>query len=60
MRDIIHELTTSSLERLVAALEARLIGGTASHHDIDTYMRMQMLLAERQLGTADLAIDPRD
>ena len=59
MQEIINDLTTPSLERLVASLEARLIAGTASHHDIETYMLMQMTLAERTLGTPH-AIDPRD
>ncbi len=59
MQDIINDLTSPSLERLVTSLEGRLIAGTASHNDIETYMLMQMELAERTLGTHH-AIDPRD
>jgi hypothetical protein len=59
MQDIINDLTSPSLERLVTSLEGRMIAGTANHHDIETYMLMQMELAERTLG-APHAIDPRD
>jgi hypothetical protein len=68
MIDIIDELTTPSLERLAASLEARLIHGTASARDVELYMRVQMTLGERAVGTLALAasqpphdgIDPRD
>jgi hypothetical protein len=59
MHDIMDELTTPSLERLAASLEARLIAGTASHQDIDAFMRMQMLLGER-IVAATTPRDPRD
>jgi hypothetical protein len=57
---LISELSTRSLERLVSVLETRLIAGTASGHDVETYMLMQMELGERLLGTTNAAPDGRD
>jgi hypothetical protein len=60
MQHLIADLSTHSLERLVASLESRIIHGTASSSDIDTYVQMQLEIAERELGRIDGAVDPRD
>lgn len=60
MQHLIADLSTHSLERLVASLESRIINGNASTSDIDTYVQMQLEIAERELGRIDGAVDPRD
>jgi len=57
---LIGELTTRSLERLVTVLEGRIILGTASSHDIETYMLMQMELGRREAPAPNPAADLRD
>jgi len=46
---LISAISTSSLERLVRALEQRLIAGTARAADIDAYISMQCEIAARSL-----------
>lgn len=60
MNHLINAISTDSLSRLVDALEAKLIQGTARADDIDAYIRMQWEIAERDLGWQDTLIDPRD
>jgi hypothetical protein len=60
MNHLINAISTDSLCRLVHALEAKLIQGTARADDIDAYIRMQWEIAERDLGWQDTLIDPRD
>ncbi|CAN5800559.1 hypothetical protein BH23DEI1_BH23DEI1_02800 [soil metagenome] len=60
MHHIIQDLSTPSLERLVTLLTARIIAGTASHHDIESYMRMQLEIAERTEPFAAFSIEPGD
>lgn len=52
MRHLIHDLSTDALLRVATILEARIIAGTARADDIDTYIRVQWEVVERQ-GIAD-------
>ena len=55
MHHLITSISTDSLRRLVASLEAKLINGTCSGDDIEAYVRIQWEIAERELGfDADL------
>jgi hypothetical protein len=56
---LIQDISTASLERLVAALEGRLISGTCRADDVEAYIRMQWEIAERELGPVG-RLDPRD
>lgn len=47
MRHLIPDLSTESLLRVAAALETRLVEGTARDEDIDTYVRVQWEIAVR-------------
>jgi hypothetical protein len=58
MRHLIHDLSTDSLLRVAAALEGRLIEGTARADDIDTYVSVQWELADR-LATHEAVPDDR-
>ena len=60
MNHLIADISTDSLRRLVAALEAKLIAGSARADDVEAYIRMQWEIAERELGQAEALIDPRD
>jgi len=60
MNHLIADISTDSLRRLVAALEAKLIAGAARADDIEAYIRMQLEIAERELGCGEALIDPRD
>lgn len=54
MHHRITSITTDSLRRLVASLEAKLINGTCRADDVEAYVRIQWELVERELGfTAD-------
>ena len=52
MLHLVNAITTESLLRLVSVLEHRLIAGSASGTDIDTYVSMQCEIAARQLQDA--------
>jgi hypothetical protein len=47
---LIAELSDGSLERFKYSLEGRIIAGTASSYDIDTYVQTQLELAAREFG----------
>ncbi len=57
---LIADISTQSLRRLVASLEAKLIAGTTRADDVDAYVRMQWEIAERELGGLEERLDPRD
>lgn len=57
MHHLITSISTDSLRRLVASLEAKLINGTCRGDDIEAYIRMQWEIAERELG---FGADQRD
>ena len=57
MHHLITSISTDSLRRLVASLEAKLIRGTCRADDIEAYIRIQWEIAERELG---FDVDPRD
>ncbi len=57
---LIADISSDSLKRLVATLEAKLINGTAGANDIEAYIRMQWEIAEREFGPEGPLLDPRD
>lgn len=60
MHHLIVDISTTSLRRLVTALEAKLIAGSARADDIEAYIRMQWEIAARELGRDEALLDPRD
>ncbi len=60
MNHLIADISTDSLRRLAAALEAKLIAGRARADDIEAYIRVQWEIADRELGRDTNLIDPRD
>lgn len=60
MRHLINDLSTDSLLRVAAALEGRLIEGSARADDIDTYVSVQWELADRLIAHEAVPDDRRD
>lgn len=50
---VLRDLSTDTLMRVVAGLEARIIDGHASGDDIDTYVQAQWEIANRTARAAD-------
>lgn len=53
MQHVLRDLSTDTLIRVVAGLEARIIDGVATRDDFDAYAWAQWEIAERVLPAAD-------
>lgn len=59
MRHLIPDLSTDALLRVAAALEARIVDGSARADDVDTYVYVQWELADRLGVPEDRPTGPR-
>lgn len=53
MQYVLRDLSTDTLIRVVAGLEARIIDGVATRDDLDAYFWAQWEIAERVLPATD-------